>query len=549
MKTATIEDVTQDEFDSAAQLVISGIKASDPRLDTRAGTVLRALLVNPEARIEATAAKQIEYVRESTSLKRIAESEEDGNEVDVDDVNAILSNFNVKSVSGTKAEGLVRVSVVDGEQSYTVPANAVFSTADGLEFEATSKVVAKAEGSGLAIASNAVLYKGASNYFFLVPVRASDVGSKYNVTQGTALTSNTSVYTLVSLEAYKTFCGGSDAANLRETIKSIPSGLSIRGFVNKNACEGMLRDEFDGGDHPIVACSVVGYGNSAQRRDKHNVFGVAVGGRIDLYVRNFGDLYTVTETVKGTKTADGEYEIAIDPSVFPGSCWVKSVSSVHDVNSSLEFSCARKAVGVDSTWHDIDVSKNPSEAFNTVWQGLSVTATEVPPDSTDDDDNPVWSEEADFIVTVYCLPEATELQEYVDRDDVRSVSTDVVVRCPAICNVSVKASVMYDVDYPIDVEDAKAKIRKYVNSLGFVGVLTRSEIVHILKQCGALSVDLSQQDMLYGTVHDANGVEYRLTGDALRFDGLADDAAMLTSDTAIFAVEAENISISTVPNR
>lgn len=542
MKTATIADVTQEEFDSAVQMVISAVKASDPKLDTRLGTVLRSLLVNPEARMDATTRKQIDYVRKATSLQALLTSTEAGESADPDDVNAILSNFNIRSANGTFAEGLVKVSVVDGTQTYNLPENAGFRTVDGLSFTVTE---AYSAGNG----GGHPLYEGSAGYFFLVPVRASAVGAIYNVPQGTNLIPSVSIYTFVAAESYKSFDGGSDVADLAETIEKIPAGLAIRGFVSKSACEGMLRDAFDSGDHPIVSCSTVGYGNAAQRRDKHNVFGVGVGGRIDLYVRNFGDLFTVSKTVIGTLDhidADkgAVYTLTASAQDFPGSCWIKSVSAVKpDVSSPLEFSCVRRANGTDSTWHDFDVRRSQAEAFNTVWQDLDVTLKEVPPDNEDG----TFSTSREFIVQAYCLPEARELQAFVDRDDVRSVATDVVVRCPVICNVSVQATAVYDPAKPIDEDDAKYRIRKYINGLGFVGRLTRSEIVHILKACGAVSVDLGTNNMLHGILHDADGVEHVLSGDALEA-GDGHEAAMLTASTMIFAAEPENIELTLVPN-
>jgi hypothetical protein len=574
MKTASIADVSQEEFDSAVQLVISGIKASDPRLDTRLGTALRSLLVNPEARIEATTSKQIDYVRKSSSLKTLKEAEDAGESVDVDDVNAVMSNFNIKAATGTKAEGVVKILVNDGTKAYTVISGTEFKTYDGLEYASVADVVATfkgdadEEGYTGSVVANAPLYKGAAGYFFLVPVRAREVGVAYNIDQGTSMTVGVSLYSFIQAEAYKSFCGGSDVSDLQDAIDKIPSGLSIRGFVNKNACEGMLRDKFDDGQFPVVACSTVGYGNAAQRRDKHNVFGVGVGGRIDLYVRNFGDLFTITKVIQGKRKpvyVDGrlasmDYTLEVTPSDFPGSYWVKDVSLAGDVSSSLEFSCRRVAYGVDETWHDFDVRDGAAEVFDTVWHGLSVTVHETPEaapqtessgstESSPDQDDEEWPEEREFRVSVYCLPQIREIQAYVDSDDVRSVATDVVVRCPIICNVSVTANVVYDVDNPMDHEYTKFKIREYINGLGFVKSLTRSEIVHIIKNCGAVSVDLSTQDMLYGILYDANGEEHRLTGDSLILDRIADDSAMLSRDTAIFGVEPENIQLTFIPNK
>lgn len=549
MKQITLEDITQDAFDAASETVISGIKAYNRKLDTRDGTVLRDLLVNPESAIEAVTSGQIAEVRKSSSLKLMKDAQDAGEEIDQNDVDAILSNFNVKRTSGTPAKGLIKVVVSDGSVAYSVAEGEVFKTVDEIEFAADLQVIASAEGvSGPALTPNARLYKGAAGYFFLVPATATTYGSSGNIAQGTSLTPDSQVSSFVMAEAYKDFGGGSDVEPLGAVIESIPAGLSIRGFVNKTAAEGMLRDEFDGGENPIVAVSAVGYGNAAQLRDRHNVFGVGVGGRIDLYVRNFSNFYTDTKTIKGSG-ADGKYIIDVPVGAFPGACWIKSVSDPftssddEDVLNSLAFDAVRTA-DVSATWHDFDCSKSPAEAANTIWQGFKISLENVPADL----EGGGWSAERDFKVTAYCLPQAEEIQAYVDRDDIRSISTDVVVRCPMVCNVSVNANVQYDPKNPIDEGIAVAKVRTYINGLGFVGRLTRSEIVQIIKNLGAVSVEMPTQDMLYGTLHDANGTRHVLSGDALDVASIEDGHAMLTRDTVVFCADDANIQINLTPN-
>lgn len=552
MKKITLSDISQADFDAAAETVVSGIKAFNGKLDTRDGTVLRDLLVNPEAAIEAVTAGQISEARKSSSLKRLKEAQDAGEAIDQDDVNAILSNFNIKPHSGTSARGLVKVVVADGTVAYSVPEGAVFSTSDKHSFLVDSQVVASVAGvSNPGVSPTTTLYKGAAGWFFLVPVTASDVGADGNISQGTSLTPESRVPSFVMAEAYKDFCGGSDVEPLGDIIKSIPSGLSIRGFVSKTAVEGMLRGEFDDGEHPIVAVSAVGYGNAAQRRDKHNLFGVGVGGRIDVYVRNFTDAFTKTETLAGIKIEDGRYFINVPEGKFPGACWIKSVSdpfsadNSEDVLSSLAFTAERTA-DVSGTWHDIDSStpyNTAVEAFNTVWQGFGILLDDVP----EDIDGGGWSDTRNFKVTAYCMPLAKEIQDFVDRDDVRSVSTDVVVRCPIVCGVSVNAVVSYDPKNPVYEATAKSKIRSYINNLGFVGRLTRSEIVQILKNLGAVSVEMPNQDMLFGELHDAAGKRHVLSGDALDISSIEDGTVMLTKDTVVFCAEERNVQIKFSP--
>lgn len=558
MKTITLDDITQEDFDAASQVVISGIKAYNRKLDTRDGTVLRDLLVDPDAAITSVASGQIGEAVKSSSLSRMKEAQDAGEEIDQSDVDAILSNFNIKPASGRKSYGTVKIVVSDNSVAYSVAEGAVFRTVDDLEFVADESVVAASfdmQYTGQSVAVK--LYEGAAGWFFLVPVTASETGSSYNIQQGTSLTPDSVITSFVMAEAYKDFDGGSDTPDLGAVIDSIPSGLSIRGFVNKSAVEGMLRDEFDSGDYPIVAVSSVGYGNVAQRRDKHNVFGVGVGGRVDVYVRNFGDLFSITETITGYGTgSDGEYVIDVPPEKFPAACWIKSVSDPYyhasedeDVLESFSFSAERTCEypSGSSAWHDIDLSSGPSEGFNTVWQGFRIKLREVP-DAESGGSQASSDGGRDFKVTAWCLPQADDIQAYVDRDDVRSVSTDVVVRCPVVCNVSVNAVVQYNPKEPMDEALARSRIRSYINGLGFVGRLTRSEIVYVLKSLGAVSVDMPNKDMLYGSLHDAFGERHVLSGDALDVSTIEDGPAMLSKDTVVFAAEDRNIQIKMVPN-
>ena len=564
MKTITLSDISQEDFDAAAALVASGVKAYNRRLDTRGGTVLRDLLVNPSAAMEAVAAGQVAELRRSTSLKRLLEAQEAGEEVDQGDVDAILSNFNIAPRSGTYARGTVKVTVSDGSVGYAIAQGAEFATVDGLRFTADSQVVAALSTDNPGLSRTAELYRGAAGYFFLVPATASEAGSAYNIDQGTSLSPTSAIPSFVAAEAYGVFGGGSDTRPLSETIAGIPAALSIRGFVSGTAVEGMLRDRFDSGAHPIVAVSAVGYGNVAQRRDRHNAFGVSVGGRIDVYVRNFTDAYASTAMVTGERRGaeGGRYFLDIPPGTFPGACWIRSVSDPLAASASasapggealgsLSFTAVRTA-DVSGTWHDFDAAAAGTEAFNTVWQGFSVVLDGVPADipaggSGTGAEAEAWSETREFKVTAYCLPQASDIQGFVDGDDVRSVSTDVVVRCPILCGVSVNAIVRYDPRRPLDAAAARSRIRSYINGLGFVGRLTRSEIVQILKNMGAVSVEMPRQDMLYAELHDAEGRPHSLSGDAIDISSIEDGPAMLTKDTVAFFADERSIQIKMEP--
>ena len=534
MKTITLDDLTQEQFDEQASALVDLIRTKYPKLDLRKGTVLRDLLINADSVVGAMFSTQADEQRNCASLLRLQERSEEGEEIDADDVNRILSNFNMTSNSGSNATGIVRV-FVSSPRTYSIASGFVFTTLDGLSFTSTMDVEAAEEPAG---DSQTKLYSGASNYWFLVPVECTTIGSNGNLEQGTALEPQSTIFNFVSAAAYKTFSGGSDLEALDKTIERIKPSLSLRGLTNKDAVEAQLRDRFDDGEHPIIALSVCGYGNEAQRRDKHNAFGVAVGGRSDIYVRNFTELPTVALTLSGKRNEDGSYSIEVPASAAPGMYCVHRVSDPKsDALASFEHSDRWYADGVDKTWHDIDVSSDPHEVFNTVFRGVEITVF-----------NTEFEEDEEvFRVELVVQPEIVELQAYVDDESVRNTGSDFIVRGPVIVQVSVVAVVRHEYSVPFDTEAAVTKICEYVNTSGFAGRLTRSEIASILRNLGAKSVDLfNENQMLYGYGYDAFGNRFELSGDALDVDNVKTASGMVTKDTCVFVVEPANVQIRTI---
>ena len=540
MREITLSDVTDRKIASAAQMLINMLRTKYPKLDLRRGTVLRDLLVDADAAVGSMFSMQADEQRESSSLLALSERADAGEDIDEDDVNAILSNYNMKAVEGTKAKGYVRVFVSD-PGDHTVLSGVKFHTNDSLYFTVTSDITASLTPKDDTVVQQ---YRGVSNYWFLVPVEANDAGAAGNLTQGTALECDTSLAGFLSAAAYKTFSGGSDLESLDKTVARIKSSLSVRSLTTETAVESQLRDRFDETEHPIVAVSLCGYGNQAQKRDKHNLFGVSVGGRVDAYVRNFTELPVAQRLTKSGKlNDDGSFTIFVGHDEIPGIISVYSVSDPEsDAISSYLFK-AEYSGDISGTWHDIDISKDFSEIANTVWRDLTITVTGVP--ATEEERE---AGEKMFRVEVVATPFADELQSYMDDGLIRNVGTDFVVRGPMLVNMSVNAVVRHPYSVFFDIDAAVEKICRYVNTSGFVGRVTRSEISSILIGMGAMSVDLFDENaMLYGYVYDANGVRHDMSGDALDIDNVKTSGGMLTRDTAVFVLEPRNVKITKIP--
>ena len=540
MREITLDGLTQAQLTSEAQLLINMLRTQYPKLDLRRGTVLRDLLVDADAAVGAMFSAQADEQRLSSSLLELSKRAAAGEEISSDDVNAVLSNFNMESVSGTKAKGYVRVFVGD-DGDHTILEGVKFYTVDGVYYTVSADTTASmTPGSG-----EVQQYQGVSNFWFLVPVTADEVGANGNIDQGVALESDTAIANFVSAAAYKKFSGGSDLEELDKTLDRIKSSLSIRALTTETAVESQLRDRFDSTDNPIVAVSLCGYGNEAQHRDKHNLFGVGVGGRVDVYVRNFTDLPVAQSISKtGILNEDGTFTIEVSHEEFPG---IISIYAVSDPETNALSSYAfdvKYSADVSDTWHDIRISDDSvRETANTVFRDATVTVKEVPVT-----DEVREAGEKEFRVEVIALPVADRLQAYVDDGLVRNVGSDFLVRGPMIVNMSVNAVVRHPYSVVFDVDEAVVEICRYVNTSGFVGRVTRSEIASILRNLGATSVDLYDENaMLYGYVYDADGNKHEMSGDALDVELVKDPKNMLTKDTAVFVLEPKNVQIKTIP--
>jgi hypothetical protein len=544
MKEITLDSLTDEQLQTQAQLLINMIRSKYPRLDLRRGTALRDLLIDADAAIGALFNAQVDEQRNSSSLMMLVDRAENGEEIDIDDVNAILSNFNMKSVSGTKAKGYVRV-FVSSANTHSIMTGVQFYTNDGVYFTVSSDTTASITPS----AGEVKQYSSISGYWYLVPVEAVEVGANGNIEQGTALTSDTAISDFISASAYQTFSGGSDLEEIGKTLDRIKSSLSIRALTTSTAVESQLRDRFDNTDNPIVAISLCGYGNIAQHRDKHNLFGTAVGGRVDIYVRNFTNIPISNIQSKVGKIKelfdDGTATFTIDIShnEIPGIISVYSVSDSDTASLSSYIFKTEYSADTSNTWHDFDINNDVHEVANTVWRDLKITVDKVPVTADEID-----AGEKEFKVGVVALPSANELQDYVDDGLVRNVGSDFVVRGPMIVNMSVNAVVRYNYATSFDTEKATTEICNYVNTSGFVGRITRSEISAILSNLGATSVDLyNENDMLYGYVYDGFGNKHELSGDALDLDVVNSPNALLTKDTTVFVLEPKNVQITTIP--
>jgi len=546
----TLDQISQAEVDTAKALLVSIIHA-DPQyanLDLRPGTALHDILLMPQAELWALANKRYDFIQMTKSFKDMVDS---GQTIDPNYVNALLSNFNLEMLIGTKATGQVIIKV-DKDREYTINAGFIFKTNQGLKFVTTREFSASQVPTGEQIK----LYVSADGtyYYFIIDVVAENYGTNYLIAQGTNLDIESTLFNFISAEAYVTFTGAVPSETIADIITRLPVALSYRSMESTRSIEAMLTDPSYGNFTDIIALSVVGAGKSAQLRDKHNYIGGSMFGRVDIYPRTFATPVITTLLINGTKIGTNTYQLTITPEMAPGFYAIKTVTDAESVVNpvmsfdtlvpigSYPFIETRGCIPVNTIPHDIIESNKLIETAYTKYQDTVIIVNNVttPP-----------LENHPFKVEIYTTPRLAEIQAYVDSPTVKNQTADCLVRAPLLCLVAIGLTVEKASTSTVTVEDIRNNLLNYINAKSFTEKLTQSEIIGQLYTLDIKYVDLSN-DPIYGfrlraQVRGADGsikTMYGTNNPNMSILDVQDPSILITPDTTVFAIEPTDIFIN-----
>ena len=537
--TITLDSISRDAYNNAEALLINVVRQFYPTLDLRAGTVLRDWLIRPAATVTAA---NIERMAELQSLISINTIQASTTATDAD-YDAVLANFGVTRSPGMLATGIVQVRVSEA-RTFVLATGTAFNTATGLSFQTQDLYTVTQNANPLTGELPLLRATDGSYYYFMLPVTAAAVGTAYNVAQGTSFTTASSIYGFIASSAYAAFAGGTNAETGPIAVARLPAAIAYRALESRLSIEAKLRNEFS----VIQVLSAQGFGDSAQIRDQHNPMGFAVGSRVDIYPRTFQSPNVVVLQKTGQKTGANTYTITIDRLDAPGYYAIRSIAEPEStlaptfqlgsmqVVGSYAYVETRSADGVQNTFHDIDPANAVVESAYTIYQKATVVITGVP----------MATATHDFKIELYTAPQLLDIQTYVDRDDVRNLEADQLVRCPLICMVQLNVTAYYKATAPVDAQALRLELFNYINSRSFVQRLSRSELANVLLSNGVTRLDLTNGMVLQGLVRAADGTLYVLQGDTLDLTVVNAPKQLFTANTTVFAAEESGIFIQLV---
>ena len=308
---------------SAINEVVQRIQEDNPTLDVSRG-VFYELLVYYHSLLATRQDTLISDYRRARSLLAL---EQDPDLADTDLVNDVLSNFRLDRKAGSLARGTIAVILSDNI-TVTFGRGAIFE-AQGLQYTTTEVYTAKAEAAQINTTTDRLITATSDGRFmFTLEVQAANEGANYNLDKGTLIIPTSPPPTYVTSYATIDFTSGIAAETNAEVLKRLQEGIAAKTLSNRVNMAAFLRgvEAYS----RVVGMSIVGYGDAEMLRDKHSIFPVAYGGRVDWYVRSENLPTTVQLTRTATRLAVDNntapvWQIALDRDAAPGFYEVRAV--------------------------------------------------------------------------------------------------------------------------------------------------------------------------------------------------------------------------------
>jgi hypothetical protein len=517
--------------------VVTRLQEFNPTLDLKRG-VFHDLLALLHASLSTAEQESLNRYLQARSLLDI---EADPTLADDGIVDGVLSNFGVTRKSGSTATGEVTI-VVTALSTVTIASGAIFE-ADGKVFTADSVFTAKREAGQINTATDRLLTDiGGGQYAFTISVTAEEEGTASQLTKDTLLVPAEPPRNFLTAYAASDFRDGRLAETNQEMLARLQQGIAAKAPSNRINMEAMLRahDAFS----RVVATSIIGYGDSEMIRDRHTIFPVAHGGRVDWYIRSEErvrrDALTIEAVLISVNGTSGTWQFAIDRDRAPGFYEVASVRlpAAENVLGTFEILSDTRSVDLTGDGFIPDIETVAEGAYSRFQTAVIKFV-----DNESDYTAISVGDKQDYAVEVKQLPLIAEIQDHLSAFDNRSYGADILVKAPVPCFVQLSFVIAKQrTQANPDLDAIKASLAAEVNNSGFVGRLYASHLHDVIHSHLSGRTSVGAIDM-FGRLRYSDGTtHYVRSSEVLVIEDV--DGAMVSPRTVQFFCEPDDISIT-----
>ena len=389
---------TDEAFDAAEQTALDIMATTYKDLQTKAGSVIRELLIRPFAYLYAWCRTNLAAYRKQSTVAYLQTSQLTENPV----ADAVASNYFVTRRTGTRSKGVV--TLVSTNPVIQLPAGSVF-LADGVKLMtpyrtiATSGVQPGLVDDTMYVAITAL----GSNYAANIPVEVDQPGD-IELNAGTPITMNF-VYTgLVSAELTSPVTGGSGTETDAQLMRRAEYNTAASGVGSWYGIRKLLNDA------PVYVADfgLLASEDAMLYRARYNTVNLNMGGVVDCYVKTQRQASTATVEAHIEQVSAGTYRVR-----FSGS---SSVSGVYGVGNAYLAGArlAQRTVSYASLDPDMDARGarlSTKQETIVTFQSSAQDVTSMP-----------------FSMDVSYMPGLAALQQYVDLDRNTFIGQDLLIK-------------------------------------------------------------------------------------------------------------------------
>jgi len=535
----SLTDLNSADVQQLLDRIIAQLQEANPALDLKRG-VFKDTLAYYHAVLETAIRTNLQRYQSARSLQQI---EADPTLADDTVVNEVLSNWGVTRKLGTRAIGPVTIELTVA-RSVTIPAGFVFQ-ASGRAYAATATFTARTSAAQLSSDTDRLLVQLSNgNWAFTVEVEAAEIGAGYKLNAGDLIVPDRTITNYVTSYATSSFSDGTDTETNAQLIDELQLGIAAKALSNRTNMRAYLRAI--AAFSSVTNQSIIGYGDTEMLRDRHTIFPISYGGRVDWYIRGQEPLQRATKTIEATCIAingsNSTWQFSLGKTVFPGFYEVSKIRRPADANLNSGFEIILDSRGNDLTGGGFvpDIATVAEGAYS-AYQTATIQFVDTVTSTT----TLTVGQKANYIYEVTGTPLVGEIQTLIGSRDVRSYAADALIKAPVPCFVQVTLTInKASGDADPDIAAIKNAVVGVVNQTDFIGRLDGSRIIDVVHNYLTGDLSVTSLDLL-GRVRNPDGsVQYIRNADALVITD--QPAKMVTAKTVQFFAEVADVSINVV---
>jgi len=530
-------EIPQADYDAAFLLFSQLVGEANPDLDRRRGAIHDNVLTLHGV---LAAALRIERERMLRANSLLAVST-DPSLADETTLDRLFSNYRVARLTGQQASGSLTL-VLTRPLPTIIPAGFEFSIGPR-RFATTQSYAARLASADLLSDTDRLLVTQTNGtYSFTIEVVAVVPGAAGLLRKGDALLPSKPIPHLSRTYATDDFVDGRDVESNATMFARLELGVAARGWSHQTGVVALVHE------YPpfaSAAVSVVGGGYAEMLRDKHSIFPISRGNRVDLWIKPHSPpaVQTIvkTATYTGDVAAGPLWSVSLDRDDLPGLYAVTDV--LRDGRSSVDTVAPTQFIrGYTAADGDPDIVGALEAGFSRYQTGVLTFV-----DPADAGETLVANvTTADYAITAVRMEDVEGLQAFLDAADKRPLAGDVVVRGAVPCFVSVELELLADASLSLDEASLASATAAVVNQAGFAGAVYASQIataVTPLLPAGAALL----RTRLSGIVFRPDGTR-SLFRDREVLSAPDEPAKMTTANTVAFFLDPSDVSVNVTSN-